>query len=112
MNQGVDRRKSHPYQPIGAYLVEAGLLTDAQVGVALADQTVTAMPFGEIVVARGWVKEQTIEFIMKRVVLPERDTTVEADMQDGLTRRQRPLSGQPPQSPIPNTLHEGVSWLG
>lgn len=112
MTQGIDSRSSQPYRPIGAYLVEAGLLTDAQVGVALADQNVTAMPFGEIVVARGWVKEQTIEFIMNRVVLPERGTTFEDGMQDCLTRRQRPVSGQTTQSPTSGTLHEGVSWLG
>lgn len=111
MTQGVESRSSQPYQPIGAYLVEAGLLTDAQVGVALADQTVTAMPFGEIVVARGWVKEQTIEFIMHRVVLPERSIqAASSGMQDCLTRRQRPAPGQiDPNATTPQT---GVSWLG
>lgn len=113
MIQGVDSRSSQPYRPIGAYLVEAGLITDAQVGVALADQNVTAMPFGEIVVARGWVKEQTIEFIMQKVVLPERGTQQPQDaMQDCLTRRHRPASGQSTQPPPSNTLHEGISWLG
>lgn len=111
MTQGVDSRSSQPYRPIGAYLVEAGLLTDAQVGVALADQNVTAMPFGEIVVARGWVKEQTVEFIMHRVVFPERGMAG-SDMEDCLTRRQRPVSGQAPPPSASTTLHEGVSWIG
>ncbi len=111
MTQGVDRRSSQPYQPIGAYLVEAGLITDAQVGVALADQNVTAMPFGEIVVARGWVKEQTIEFIMHRVVLPERSSQAASNgMQDCLTHRQRPAPGQ--LDPNSTTPQAGVSWLG
>lgn len=57
---------------IGGYLVDAGLLTAAQISVALNDQQSTGMRFGEIVVARGWLKEQTIEWIMDKVVEPER----------------------------------------
>ncbi|MBD2460439.1 hypothetical protein H6G89_05220 [Oscillatoria sp. FACHB-1407] len=63
---------------LGSYLVEAGLLTTAQLDVALNDQkmteqmTGTRMQLGEIIAARGWVKEQTIEFLMQKVVIPER----------------------------------------
>ncbi|NJO77752.1 MAG: hypothetical protein HC827_03970 [Cyanobacteria bacterium RM1_2_2] len=57
---------------IGCYLVDAGLLTAAQISVALNDQQSTGMRFGEIVVARGWLKEQTVEWIMSKVVEPER----------------------------------------
>lgn len=57
---------------IGSYLSEAGLLTADQINVALNDQQSTGMRFGEIVVARGWVKEQTVEWIMNKVVEPER----------------------------------------
>ena len=41
---------------LGGYLVEAGLLTPAQIDVALNDQKLTGMRFGEILAARGWVK--------------------------------------------------------
>jgi hypothetical protein len=61
-----------PPKKIGCYLVDAGLLTAAQISVALNDQQSTGMRFGEIVVARGWLKEQTVEWIMKKVVEPER----------------------------------------
>jgi hypothetical protein len=76
-------------KPIGAYLVEAGLLSDAQVGVALADQTTTALPFGEIVVTRGWVKEKTIEYLMQKVIIPERNAQKEtcSDLEAGLVRQ-------------------------
>lgn len=57
---------------IGSYLVDAGLLTTDQINVVLNDQQATGMRFGEIAVARGWVKEQTIEWIMAKVVEPER----------------------------------------
>ena len=121
------------HKPIGAYLVEAGLLTDAQVGVALADQSMTSMLFGEIIVTRGWVKEQTIEYIMHRVVIPERSTQKKtyADLESGLVRqgvpkapvqgaykRSTPRGGasvlQGPKTTTPPTAtdEEGVSWIG
>lgn len=57
---------------LGDYLVEAGLLTEAQIEVALADQLTTSLRFGDVLIRRGWVKEETIEYLMKKVVLPER----------------------------------------
>jgi len=56
---------------LGGYLVDAGLLTPAQVSVALNDQKITGMRFGEILAARGWVKQQTIEYLMRKVIIPE-----------------------------------------
>lgn len=61
-------------KPLGSYLVEAGLLTPAQIEVALIDQAFTQMRFGEILAARGWVKQQTIDYLVQKVVLPERTT--------------------------------------
>lgn len=60
---------------IGGYLLDAGLLTTDQINVVLNDQQATGMRFGEIVVARGWIKEQTVEWIMTKVVEPERRAT-------------------------------------
>ena len=57
---------------LGDYLVEAGLLTDSQIEVALADQLTTGLRFGEVLVRRGWVKEETIEYLMQKVIVPER----------------------------------------
>jgi hypothetical protein len=59
-------------KPLGAYLIEAGLLSEAQVQVILADQLATDMKFGEIAAVRGWVKQQTIDYLMDKVVIPER----------------------------------------
>ncbi len=100
------------HKPLGAYLVEAGLLTDAQVGVALADQGTTFLPFGEIVVTRGWVKEQTIEYLMQKVIIPERSSecSVEkrtyADLEAGLVRQRVPAS------PLRGTFNEVKSKVG
>ena len=73
---------------IGGYLVEAGLLTHDQISVALNDQQATGMRFGEIIVARGWLKEQTVEWIVTKVIEPERQTV------DGLTDAGQTSSGQ------------------
>jgi hypothetical protein len=80
-----------PIKPLGAYLIEAGLLSEAQVQVILADQLATDMKFGEIVAVRGWVKQQTIDYLMEKVIMPER----------------RKLS-EPPQ-PYPQTPPQPIS---
>ena len=60
-------------QPLGSYLVEAGLLNEQQIELALAEQEVTKTRLGEIIVQRGWLKKQTIEYLMQKVILPERE---------------------------------------
>ena len=57
---------------IGSYLIDAGLLTEAQVDVALNDQKSTGMKLGEVVVTRGWVSEKTMQFVIKKVIDIER----------------------------------------
>lgn len=122
---------------IGGYLVEAGLLTPAQVDVALNDQKLTGMRFGEILAARGWVKQQTIEYLMTKVILPEQTPAqatngkvmdhdlTSTNPQPGPTRN--PAAQAPPQplrqivrrevpiaKPLPpvNSSDEDVSWVG
>jgi len=70
--QPAARPRSIGLKPLGQYLVEAGLLAPAQVTVALNDQSVTGLRFGEILSKRGWVREQTIEYFMDKVIEPER----------------------------------------
>jgi hypothetical protein len=64
-----------PYEhhPLGSYLVEAGLITPAQVEVILNDQRIMEnMRFGDVLVARGWIKQQTLEYLIRKIVEPER----------------------------------------
>ncbi|WP_159788906.1 hypothetical protein [Sodalinema gerasimenkoae] len=56
---------------LGAYLLEAGLITPAQIQVAAYDQQVTGKRFSEVIVDRGWIKQQTIDFLIKHVINPE-----------------------------------------
>ena len=57
---------------IGSYLMDAGLLTSDQIDVILADQVHTGMSFGDIAIARGWISQETLDFIDQKVIQPER----------------------------------------
>jgi thioredoxin reductase len=57
---------------IGTYLLEAGLVTAEQLEEALAEQTKVSMPLGKLMASRGWVSQQTVEFMMEKVIEPER----------------------------------------
>lgn len=70
----VSRKGKH----IGQYLVEAGLLTQARLEMALSEQKRTGMRLGELLVRKGWINEQTIEYLMKKVILPDRVSETES----------------------------------
>lgn len=51
---------------IGEILLEAGLITQSQLEVALADQShFFKLKLGEILVLRGWLKSQTADFLVE-----------------------------------------------
>jgi len=103
---------------LGGYLVEAGLLTRVQVDVALADQKATGVRFGDIIVIRGWLKEQTIEYFMKKLVLPDREAAEKEAMaqqepsaqpSSTVKGRSSPLAKQ---KPLFGTFRHNDGWLG
>ncbi|HAA29256.1 MAG TPA: hypothetical protein DCE56_18085 [Cyanobacteria bacterium UBA8553] len=57
---------------LGHYLVEAGLLTQVQIEAALSEQKESGIRLGEMIAKKGWLKEQTIEGLIKEVILCER----------------------------------------
>jgi hypothetical protein len=60
---------------LGSYLVDAGLVTLAQIDVALNDQEfMDDMRIGDILVTRGWIKQQTLDFVIDKVVDPEQQS--------------------------------------
>lgn len=120
------------HKRLGSYLVEAGLLSRAQIDVALNDQQATGMKFGEILAARGWVKQQTVDYLMKKVVEPERQalkprprqelksspnhepakpsTPATASQSEGTTR---PPKRPPIRKPLPSVSpDQDVTWVG
>jgi ribosomal protein L37AE/L43A len=58
---------------LGAYLVDAGLLTYAQVEMALAEQATAGTRLGDILVKRGYIQHQALESFIQQVVKPERE---------------------------------------
>jgi hypothetical protein len=65
---------------LGSYLVDAGLITPGQIEVALNDQQVigSGTRFGEILVTRGWIKQQTLDYLIDKVVEPEQTAAQQA----------------------------------
>ena len=77
----------------GSYLLDAGLITECQIDVVLRDQQATGMRFGDILVERGWVKRQTIEFFFIKIIKPERELGEALSLQvvKDLLRKKRDL---------------------
>jgi FtsZ-binding cell division protein ZapB len=70
------------HRSLGFHLMEAGLLTEAQTKVIALDQASSGLSVGEIAVFRGWVKEQTVKYLMQRVILPaQTDREIIEDLQ-------------------------------
>lgn len=95
------------YKLIGEYLLEAGLLTEAQVDVALTDQCSNQMMFGEIVVARGWVNAQTIEYLVSKIIEPERLSLQSFELSAGMARQPPRDLGAKQKKPGTN-----INWVG
>ena len=59
-------RKIRNHKPIGEVLIEAGLLSDSQVAIALQEQRSNSQfLFGEIVALKGWLKRDTVNFFVR-----------------------------------------------
>ena len=54
-------------QPIGQYLKEAGLLNEGQIQTILAEQKRTERKFGELAIAKGWLKQTTLKFFLDSI---------------------------------------------
>ena len=57
-------------QPIGQYLKQAALLNEQQIQVILNEQKKTEQRFGELAIAKGWLKQTTIDFFL-RYLMPD-----------------------------------------
>ena len=115
----MENDKIQRYKFIGEYLIEAGLLTEAQVGVVLKDQNSTPMAFGEIIATRGWVKPQTIEYLMQKIIEPERRSLQSQALSAAMSRQPRSEQAQRNRKIIQasnnseeNDQNLGVNWIG
>ncbi len=54
-----------PKQPIGQYLKQAALLNESQIQTILNEQKQTQQKFGELAIAKGWLKQTTLDFFLR-----------------------------------------------
>ncbi len=67
IQQRINQQSSRAYRKFGEYLVEAGLVTEADVQAALAEQQLTGMRLGAILAGRGLIGQQTVDFLVEQV---------------------------------------------
>jgi hypothetical protein len=97
---------------LGSYLVEAGLITPAQVDVALNDQKMMDdLRFGEALVTRGWIKQQTLDYLIKKIVEPEQQALRQVKSPSPAPAANQGLKGYPDREkntlpPAPATHHQ------
>ena len=53
--------------PLGYYLRKAGLLKEEQVKIILAEQKQSQLKFGDLVVQKGWLNQDTIDFFLENL---------------------------------------------
>jgi hypothetical protein len=70
-------KQVHKVKPLGHYLLEAGLITHEKLSLALNEQRASGQRLGAVIAANGWVNEQTIEYIVERLITPERQTLLQ-----------------------------------
>ena len=54
-----------PKQPIGQYLKQAALIDERQIQVILDEQKNSRYKFGELAIAKGWLKPATVDFFLR-----------------------------------------------
>lgn len=73
-NNNLNQEKSG--RKLGYYFIEAGLITSDQVDEALIEQrTNPDMRLGEILVERGWIKQNTLDYFVKKIIEPDSTQT-------------------------------------
>ncbi|MEL6494493.1 MAG: tetratricopeptide repeat protein [Cyanobacteria bacterium J06623_7] len=53
-----------PKQPLGQYLKQAALIDERQIQVILDEQQTSSRKFGELAIAKGWLKPRTVDFFL------------------------------------------------
>ena len=68
--------KEKAQQPIGQYLKQAALLNEQQIQEILKEQQQSKLKFGEMAIAKGWLKPATVSFFVKHLT-PQSKSTLE-----------------------------------
>jgi hypothetical protein len=83
---------SIPQKQVGASLLKAGLITHAQLKTALQEQKNTGLRLESILVEKGWIHAQTMEYFVNSIVLQHQ----ELEQLRALVRREQPTIAEPP----------------
>ncbi|NEN93561.1 MAG: hypothetical protein F6K48_33670 [Okeania sp. SIO3H1] len=57
----------NPKKTVGEYLKLAKLLNEKQIYSILVEQSQTNLRFGEVAVQKGWLKQETIDFVLQYI---------------------------------------------
>lgn len=78
-------------QPIGQYLKQAALLNEEQIQVILAEQENSKLKFGEVAIAKGWLKPATLDFFLTHLQAKSSSTPAPLDRQLAVQQSQNSL---------------------
>jgi tetratricopeptide (TPR) repeat protein len=81
-----------PQQPIGQYLKQAALLNEQQIQAILVEQQRSKRKFGEVAIAKGWIKQTTIDFFLTQLKTGSSSTPAALDRQLTLKQAQNSLN--------------------
>ena len=70
----------NPQHPIGQYFKQAALLTEQQIQIILAEQMHTSLKFGELAIAKGWLKQTTVDFFLKYLAFDNFDNKYQSPL--------------------------------
>jgi hypothetical protein len=78
-------------KPLGTYLIEAGLLKHDKLNAALNEQKITGKRLGDIVSAHGWVQSETIEYLVDKLITPEREAILAHPSENNFSGDNEPI---------------------
>lgn len=67
-------------KPLGCYLLEANLVTHAQLEEVLHEQQSVQKPIGNLLAEKGWIHQNTVEYMMKNIIQPQREYQQQASI--------------------------------
>ncbi|BAY61496.1 WecB/TagA/CpsF family glycosyl transferase [Calothrix brevissima NIES-22] len=73
-----------PTKKLSDSLVEAGLLSNNDIDIALSEQRKTGVPLSDILINKGWIKQETINFILKNIVLSNQSNSMAKELLNGV----------------------------
>ncbi|MEM8723466.1 MAG: tetratricopeptide repeat protein [Cyanobacteria bacterium P01_G01_bin.39] len=81
-----------PKQPIGQYFKRAALLNDQQIKIILEEQKQTKVKFGELAIAKGWLKRTTVNFFLRYLMADSLASSKILERELGKSKSQRQSS--------------------